>query len=312
VLVLGLTLPSAATGVPRTARPTAGGVSPVRDRLAALTIREEKSVEQFDRTRITLAAARARLHAVDRRLHRARVELGAARHAMSQLAAAAYQGGGGLSGSELQLLLTTDPQTFVSSSSDLQAVSHRTASVLRRLERLTASLAAVRAQALHEERVAAAAARRLAADRARILATIAAERALQAQAGPSVTSAASPAYPPPAGSGPGAVAVRFAYRQLGKPYEWGAAGPDAYDCSGLTMAAWGAAGVSLPHSAADQQGMTTPVSASDLSPGDLIFFGSPAYHVGIYIGDGDMIDAPHTGTDVQINPISGYTSAGRP
>jgi cell wall-associated NlpC family hydrolase len=109
--------------------------------------------------------------------------------------------------------------------------------------------------------------------------------------------------PVPTGKG-GAIAVQAALSQLGKPYAWGAAGPDSYDCSGLTMWAWAHAGVSLPHQSAEQQGYGTPVSVGQLQPGDLVFFGSPAYHVGIYIGNGQMVHAPTTGDVVKITSLS--------
>lgn len=106
------------------------------------------------------------------------------------------------------------------------------------------------------------------------------------------------------GSGNANTAVQAARAQLGKPYQWGAAGPDSFDCSGLTMYSWGQAGVSLPHNAADQQGMGSSVSQADLQPGDLVFFGSPAYHVAIYIGDGMIIHAPTSGDVVKIVSLS--------
>jgi peptidoglycan DL-endopeptidase CwlO len=107
-----------------------------------------------------------------------------------------------------------------------------------------------------------------------------------------------------AGSGDAATAIQVARAQLGKPYVWGAGGPDSYDCSGLTSYAWGHAGVSLPHSAAGQQGMGSSVAQSDLQPGDLVFFGSPAYHVALYIGDGMIIHAPTSGDVVKIVSLS--------
>ncbi|HEX9529517.1 MAG TPA: NlpC/P60 family protein, partial [Acidimicrobiales bacterium] len=106
--------------------------------------------------------------------------------------------------------------------------------------------------------------------------------------------------PVPAGAGG---AVEEAKRQLGKPYAYGGAGPDSYDCSGLTMWAWGHAGVSLPHSAADQYSVTTHIPVSALQPGDLVFYGSPPHHVGIYVGSGQMIDALHSGTNVEYDSI---------
>jgi cell wall-associated NlpC family hydrolase len=99
-------------------------------------------------------------------------------------------------------------------------------------------------------------------------------------------------------------AIAFARKQLGKPYVWGATGPSSYDCSGLTQAAYKAAGISLPRTTYDQVDVGTRVSEADLQPGDLIFFYSDVSHVGLYIGNGEMIHAPHTGTVVKIAPIT--------
>jgi cell wall-associated NlpC family hydrolase len=108
-------------------------------------------------------------------------------------------------------------------------------------------------------------------------------------------------------------AVAFACAQLGEPYKWGAAGPGSWDCSGLTMGAWKAAGVTLPHNAAQQWSKVTHVSRSALSPGDLAFFRGLG-HVGIYIGNGKMIHAPTTGRNVEVASVdrSNTTGYGRP
>ena len=103
-------------------------------------------------------------------------------------------------------------------------------------------------------------------------------------------------------------AVSFALAQVGKPYVYGAAGPDSYDCSGLTMAAYHAAGISLPHSAADQYNYGHHVSFSQLQPGDLLFFYSPIGHVTMYVGDGMMVSAPETGEDVKVMPANSFGS----
>jgi cell wall-associated NlpC family hydrolase len=110
------------------------------------------------------------------------------------------------------------------------------------------------------------------------------------------------------------VAVDTARAQLGKPYVYAAAGPDSFDCSGLTMYAWAAAGVSLPHNAEAQYQSLPHVSQSELQPGDLVFFGSPIHHVGIYVGGGTMIEAPYTGVDVRYHTIyrPDYAGAARP
>ncbi len=100
------------------------------------------------------------------------------------------------------------------------------------------------------------------------------------------------------------VAVDTALAQIGDPYVYGAAGPDAFDCSGLTMYAWAAAGVSLPHASSMQPSSGTPVAISDLMPGDLVFYYSPISHVGMYIGNGQIVHAPHTGSYVQIVPLN--------
>jgi cell wall-associated NlpC family hydrolase len=107
-------------------------------------------------------------------------------------------------------------------------------------------------------------------------------------------------------SGKGQAALDFALAQLGDPYVWGGTGPDGWDCSGLTQAAWAAAGVSLPRSSYQQIGVGTRVSWDNLSPGDLLFFYSPISHVGIYAGNGQMVHAVKPGTPVSLIELSGY------
>jgi cell wall-associated NlpC family hydrolase len=122
---------------------------------------------------------------------------------------------------------------------------------------------------------------------------------------------------------PARTVVSWAEQQLGKPYRWGAAGLGSFDCSGLTMAALAQAGITVTHNADAQwqQTRARPVAGNRLVPGDLVFYagadGSPAApgHVGIYVGDGEIIDAPHTGADVRFDPlasISGYAGATDP
>ena len=120
---------------------------------------------------------------------------------------------------------------------------------------------------------------------------------------------------PPSGGSTGSRAVSWAMQALGRPYVWAASGPGSFDCSGLTMWAYGHAGVSLSHSSGAQIGEGARVSRSGLQPGDLVFFGSPIHHVGMYVGGGDFIEAPHSGADVRIATLSGrgdYAGACRP
>ena len=109
------------------------------------------------------------------------------------------------------------------------------------------------------------------------------------------------------------IAIDTALAQTGKPYQYAASGPDSFDCSGLTMYAWAAAGVSLPHSSAAQYAMLPHVSQDQLLPGDLVFYGGSIHHVGMFIGNGQYVHAPHTGTVVQISSIyrSDYHGAAR-
>jgi cell wall-associated NlpC family hydrolase len=114
----------------------------------------------------------------------------------------------------------------------------------------------------------------------------------------------TPKTPLPAPVATTSVALSWAFSELGKPYLWGGTGPNSFDCSGLTQFVWRAAGVSIPRVAADQDAWAVPVPLSQLLPGDLVFFGTTdIHHVGIYIGDGLMINAPHTGDVVRVSSI---------
>jgi cell wall-associated NlpC family hydrolase len=108
----------------------------------------------------------------------------------------------------------------------------------------------------------------------------------------------------PPTSSKAAAAVYWAEKEIGKPYVWAAAGPDSFDCSGLMVWAYAHVGISLNHYSGDQINEGARVSRSNLEPGDLVFFGSPIHHVGMYVGGGDFIEAPYTGTDVRISKMS--------
>jgi cell wall-associated NlpC family hydrolase len=123
----------------------------------------------------------------------------------------------------------------------------------------------------------------------------------------------APASTAPAPSAAAQTAVDTARAQVGKAYEYGAAGPDSFDCSGLTQYAYRAAGIELPHSSRSQSEMGTPVERADLQPGDLVFFYEPVSHVGIYVGDGQMVDAgsDETGVSQRTVDMEGYNFARR-
>jgi peptidoglycan DL-endopeptidase CwlO len=120
-----------------------------------------------------------------------------------------------------------------------------------------------------------------------------------------------PAVDPGGAGHPQAVAIAAKY--LGVPYVWGGASPSGFDCSGLVMYVYSQLGISLPHGATAQQQMSKQVGLAFLLPGDLVFFGGPSYsyHVGIFVGGGTMIEAPHTGAVVRYGSISGAWTGGR-
>jgi peptidoglycan DL-endopeptidase CwlO len=182
-------------------------------------------------------------------------------------------------------------------------------------ERQRDLVAAEKAQAAEVDRLAAKKAEvERAADRTRAL--LARMRAADRASVPSRPSA--PVAPPPSGGGGGgsgsaAAAVAYARSQVGKPYCYGGSGPGCFDCSGLTMMAWKQAGISLPHSSSAQYNVGRRISASELQPGDLIFYYSPISHVSIYIGGGQRISATHTGDYVRVQSLgSSIVGYGRP
>jgi peptidoglycan DL-endopeptidase CwlO len=199
------------------------------------------------------------------------------------------------------------------------AAANKEQQILKGLQAKEAALikaAKARAARLAAQRAAAA----LAAQRA---AAAAAAKAVAAQPVSQPAPAPQPApHPAPhvSASGGAATAVAWAYQEIGKPYVWGAAGPNSFDCSGLAQYVWSKAGVYLAHYTGSQWNEGTHVDRSQLQPGDLVFFAyntsnpSTIHHVGIYIGGGEMIDAPYTGVDVRKDPAfrSDYIGAVRP
>ncbi len=234
---------------------------------------------------------------------------------VAEFAASAYRGG--RMDMITSLLQSGSPQIFLDQMSTLDNLSrtqriqlNRLIAAKRTLDRQQQKIAAV-VKAQRQSRQI------ISTRRAAILKDLKAWTALDERLNPRSSRSGSGSYggtyTGPA-SGSARVALQAAYDQLGKPYSWGAAGPNAYDCSGLTMYAWAKAGVSLPHSSRMQYSSSpNKVSRANLQPGDLVFAGSPIYHVGMYVGNGNMIHAPQTGDVVRIAPLmSNYVGAVRP
>ena len=194
--------------------------------------------------------------------------------------------------------LDADKKAAAKLVTERAAQKSKVLAVQGRLEQMTAGIKND-IQRLQEQQAAAARA--------------AAEAAAQAAAGgASNGGGGGGSVPDPGGSGNSAV-VAIAQRYLGVPYVYGGASPSGFDCSGLTMYCYAQVGVGLSHGATDQQHASTPVPISALQPGDLVFFGnaSYSYHVGIYVGGGSMINAPHTGAVVSYGSIGGAWIGGR-
>ncbi|MGC4112808.1 MAG: C40 family peptidase [Nocardioides sp.] len=189
---------------------------------------------------------------------------------------------------------------------------------MARLQHVSVKLAQKRQAGIEE--AAREAAQRAAERKARREAAQQAAQQAAENQGPSTSPSTPPSSPPstppsapPAPAGGAARAIAFARAQIGEPYVWAAAGPNSWDCSGLTMGAWRAGGISLPHYSVAQYAESTPISSSSLRPGDLVFWGSSSspssiYHVALYIGNGMIIQAPHTGANVDEVSMYSWTA----
>ncbi len=304
----------------------------------------EVVTERFNEAREGLAAQQAAAEAAAATLAEAQAAVDAARRQVVGIARSAYTGD---SMGSLQALMTSeDADEFVNRVTLLQGVAGYQGELLGRAAaatevataaQTTAAEAAAEAQRQYEAvaaqqadleaRIAAYQAdfTRLSAEerRAALEAAAAAHAAEEGQRAsrdgereePAAAEAQEPsAAAAPAASGVAGEVVAAAMAQRGKPYVWAASGPGSFDCSGLTQYAFRAAGISLPHSSRMQSQMGAAVSRSALQPGDLVFFYSPVSHVGIYVGNGQMVHAPTSGDVVKvasIDSMGGYAGARR-
>ena len=298
----------------------------VKAKVEGLYREAEQATEQYDGAKQQTDAAQKAVNGLQDELARKAAALNASRDALGTVAAAQYRAGS--LDPALQLALSSAPQNYLEQAGMLDQLGDRQAAALARLAGQQRDIAQTRAEAADRLAVLQDAQARLADRKRTVQRTLAEAQALLAQLSPADRAAvaasdgADPAAAnrdtvrPPLATGAGAPsaraarAVAFAYRALGLPYVWGATGPNAYDCSGLTQAAWKSAGVSLPRTTYTQIDAGTRVPESELRPGDLVFFYSGVSHVGLYIGNGLMIHAPHPGAPVRIAPISEMPFAG--
>jgi cell wall-associated NlpC family hydrolase len=297
--VLALTVLAAllAAGGPAAAAPTASW-----DQL-------EKVGEQYKANQAELTKSQAASAALAKQLQPLQAKADAAYQQVAQAAVVAYKGG---TASAFNTLLTASSAGSmldqVSFLNELATTQHRT---LTGYQQASKTLATQKAKLDAVVVADTKKAKDLAAQKAKIQAQMDQVAAQNAQN----TANNNPTnYVPPTVAGGAGKAVSFAYDQVGKPYVWDAAGPDSYDCSGLTMAAWAQAGVSMAHFTNDQYSAFPKVSRADLQPGDLVFW-NDLDHVGIFVGGGKVIHAPQPGESVKVSNVDdpgSYYGAVRP
>jgi peptidoglycan DL-endopeptidase CwlO len=297
----------------------APSITQVQAQINSLQGKVDKIGEEYDAAGQQLAAAKARLKQVTTQSDRAQQQYSQASATLAAVAVAGYENSGetsviGLltSGnpdavlSQASLLLqiegthNEEAQQLLTSANELSTMKQQRQRTETGVEQLTAQYASQKSsinQLLNKQKDM------LDSLTATQQAEVAANSVGGSTTSADVTSSAIN-YPGPTGSQADS-AVEFAYAQIGKPYEWGATGPGSYDCSGLMYAAWGAAGVSMPRTTEDEWADLPHIPMSDLQPGDLILYNGES-HVAMYVGvvDGTayIIDAPHTGADVERIP----------
>ena len=288
-------------------------VSQVQAKINQLTTQFDKVSEQLDQAGQQLSAAQSKLSGVRARLGTADARFREAKANVAQNAAAAFEDTGATS--VAGILTSGDPSVVLQQGSMLLELSGNRSAQSRQLGMAAGQLADAEQQMRRTESGIAALKNQLAAHKSSLAKLIDAEKATlatltvpQQQAVQNNTIGAggttTATYTGPTSTQAGK-AVAFAYAQLGKPYQWGATGPGSFDCSGLAQAAWNAAGVAIPRTTYEQWAALPHISTSALEPGDLLYFDGIG-HVAIYVGDGQLIDAPQTGSDVQKIPLAGW------
>ena len=286
-------------------------------RLADKAHELETITEQFNIARDRLGHQQAAAQTAGDALSRAQTQLATARQAVRGIARSAYAGEGL---SHFQALLTSDSaDEFVQRVTSLDMIAGHHSAVLGQAAaaadiaaqaEATAHEAASEAQAAYD--AVAAEWQQLQAqineyqaafDRLSVEERHASLEMADGRASRDGRPTPSPVNPVGASSLAAQIAVDTALAQRGKPYVWAAAGPNSFDCSGLVQFAYAAAGISLPHSSAIQATVVRPVARAELQPGDLVAFYSPVSHIGIYIGDGQMVHAPTSGDVVKVASI---------
>jgi len=309
-----------AGGLIITVGPTAGAapkptLSEVQAKLQKLTNQEQVLDQRYDQMKQDLSQASQRLTLVNQETARYKAKFETMRKQVARIAAQAYEDG--QLTSTAALLTSDDPQSVLDQGSILMELSSANSAQMTEFINAARQLESAQQAAKNAKAAIITLQARLNGQRTVLVNTIDQQKKLlaqltpvqQAPIGPGGGNGGGGGTPPPVYKGPtntqAEKVVAFVYAQLGKPYVFGASGPDAYDCSGLTSAAWASVGISIPRTSEEQWAGLPHVPTSDMQPGDILVFNG-AGHVGIYVGGGMMIDAPHTGLDVEKVALSGW------
>ncbi|MDL4771192.1 MULTISPECIES: C40 family peptidase [Thermomonosporaceae] len=295
--------------------------SEVRKKLTKLNEQVDQLVEKYNQVDEQFKVAKKKLKAAKKAGAAERKSFDEQRRKIAAMAATAYKAGD--SGDLPGFIGSENPQAVLDQTAVLTQLSQNRSSELTQFLAATQRLRREEAQAQATYNEVAGKAKELKAQKAKVDKSVNAQKKMLAKLGQSTGSTGGGggggtggSYTGPA-SGSARTALNFAYAQLGKPYSYGATGPSSFDCSGLTMRAWEAAGVGITRTTNSQFAATKRVDKSALQPGDLVFFSSLG-HVGMYVGGGKMIHAPRTGKNVEIVDIgsgyyaSNYYGSGRP
>jgi cell wall-associated NlpC family hydrolase len=311
----GLVLPSSTAGAAGSAATARSGSLPLKVLLARankLSNEIDGLGQQYDSLKIQLAAAKAQLKIAHLTEARDKRLLAIAESSVADIAAAGYMAGS--VNPTLELLESRDPNAMLDRASILSELQQQNGTKMTLVE--AASAAAKRAGVMAVEE-AKQASRLSAAMKGKVAKIEAKETVLNSKvyARAMVVYQQTGHYPNIhlSGNSVGVQALRWALSKVGDMYLWGAAGPDRFDCSGLVMWAYEHVGIQLDHFTGDQWNEGVHISRSQLQPGDLVFFFPDIGHVGLYVGNGLMVDAPQTGEPVQVQPVfwSAYVGAVR-
>ncbi|MFI0485971.1 NlpC/P60 family protein [Actinomadura sp. 9N215] len=263
----------------------------------------EQLTEQYNGLKVKLAQSQRAAKVATENAQRQEKSLQTIREKVGSLAATSYMQGG--SDPTVSFVASQDPQSVLDQAATLNYFAKRDSTKVLGL--MQAMQAAQRARKSAEARATQVKALRTQLDsqRKKVTETYEKVRGTLVKRDPTQL-----AKLPVVGTGKGVQALRYAMTKIGDPYVWGAAGPNAFDCSGLTMWAYKQVGINLPHYTGSQWNAGTHVSRGQLQPGDLVFFHSDLHHMGIYVGGGKMLHAPHTGDVVKIAPMAGRPFAG--